>query len=376
MKSRLVCLSLVVVAVCGNISCSTTAKNAEVVDEAPIVQVATIKSLQPSIEVVLPGELKPWNKAHLIPKVKGYVAQVLVDRGSSVKKGQLLAQLDAPEIIASLNHSKAQVSSAEAALIEQRAKQQASGATYKRVLKTSETPGAVSANELEIAFAKMMSDSALVKAASENLHAAQAQLTAQTQLVNYLSVRAPFDGNIVERNVSPGELVGSDGSKPMFVLEDRSKLRLTIAVPENLSNSIQPDTKVAFTTQADPLKEYTALFARSSNSLQESNRSMIAEFDFMNSGDNLKAGMYAEAKLTVTRKQPTMFVPKTSVLHSTEGVFVVRVNHEIAEWVAVEKGNSLDSLVEIFGGVNLGESIVRNAHEELRNGQAVKVKSR
>jgi membrane fusion protein (multidrug efflux system) len=369
--------SLAIAIMFANVSCNTNEQQTATKKETPVVGVATVKSMQPSIEIVLPGELKPWNKAHLIPKVKGYVSQVLADRGTIVKKGQLLAILDAPEIIASLNHSRAQVSSTEAALIEQRAKQIASAATYRRVLETSQTPGAVSPNELELAFSRMMSDSALTKAAIENLHAAEAQLAAQTQLANYLSVKAPFDGNIIERNISPGELVGPDGNaKPMFVLEDRSKLRLTIAIPESLSNSIQPESEVTFTTQAEPLKQYKASFARSSNSVQESNRSMIAEFDFMNSGNNLKAGMYAEAKLTITRNQPTMFVPKTAVLHSTEGIFVVRVNNEVAEWVNIEKGNSIDSLVEVFGGVHQGETIIKNAHEELRNGQAVKTKTR
>jgi membrane fusion protein, multidrug efflux system len=357
-------------------SCIREAKKTEEKDTTPTVEITAVKSLQPSLNITLPGELKAWNKAHLFPKVKGYVSTVLADRGSIVKKGQVLAILEAPEIIAVLNHAKAQVAASEASLIEQRSKHHASRNTYKRILETSQTPGAVSANELEIAYARMMSDSALTNAAFENLHAAQAQLASQSQLVSYLSVKAPFDGNITERNISPGELVGPEGnSKPMFVIEDRSKLRLTIAVPENLANSIQQKSTVTFTIQADPLKEYTATFARSSNTLQENNRSMAVEFDFINVDKNLKAGMYAEVKLPIERNKPTLFVPKTSLLHSTEGVFIVRVNNNTTEWVNVKKGNSLDSLVEIFGGVHEGEKIILKAYDELRNGQAVKVKS-
>jgi membrane fusion protein, multidrug efflux system len=358
------------------LSCGKEERQAKAVDEAPVVVLTDVRSLQPSLQAVLPGELKPWNKTHLFPKVKGYVGNVLVDRGSVVKKGQVLATLEAPEMIATLNHVRAQVASAEASLIEQHAKQKASKTTYRRIVETSETPGAVAANELDIAYARMLSDSALARAAQENLHAAQAQLNAQTQLVNYLAVKAPFDGTITERNISPGDLAGPEASgKPMFVLEDVQRLRLTVAIPENLSNSISAKSTVSFTLQADPLKEYSATFARSANTLQENNRSMMVEFDFDNRSGDLKAGMYAEVKLPVLRNKPTLFVPRTAVLRSTEGVFLVRVNNNAAEWVPVQQGNTLDSLVEVFGGVQAGDRIVRQAHDELRNGQTVKTKS-
>ena len=356
--------------------CHKDEKQSKATQDIPVVELTDVRSLQPSLQAALPGELKPWNKAQLFPKVKGYVGNVLVDRGTVVKRGQVLATLEAPEMIATLNHARAQVASAEATLIEQHAKQKVSKTTYRRIVETSQTAGAVSANELDIAYSRMLSDSALARAAEENLHAAQAQLNAQNQLVNYLSVRAPFDGTITERNVSPGELAGPEtNTRPMFVLEDRSKLRLTVAVPENMSNSISTNSTVAFTLQADPLKQYSATFARSANTLQESSRSMMVEFDFDNRAGDLKAGMYAEVKLPMLRNKPTLFVPRSAVLHSTEGVFLVRVNNNAAEWVPVQQGNSLDSLVEVFGTLQAGDRIVRQAHDELRNGQPVKTKS-
>jgi RND family efflux transporter MFP subunit len=357
-------------------ACHQEEKQARATDDVPVVELTDVRSLQPSLQAVLPGELKPWNKAHLFPKVKGYIGAVLVDRGTVVKKGQVLATLEAPEMIATLNNVRALVASAEATLIEQHAKQKVSKTTYHRIVETNQTPGAVSANELDVAYSRMLSDSALARAAEENLHAAQAQLNAQTQLVNYLSVKAPFDGTITERNVSPGELAGPETNmKPMFVLEDRSKLRLTVAIPENLSNSVSTTSTVSFTLQADPLKPYSATFARSANTLTENNRSMMVEFDFDNRAGDLKAGMYAEVKLPVLRNKPTLFVPRSAVLHSTEGVFLVRVNNNAAEWIPVQQGNSLDSLIEVFGTVQAGDRIVRKAHDELRNGQPVKIKS-
>src|SRR5690606_1146863 len=164
------------------------------------------------------------------------------------------------------------------------------------------------------------------------------------QLAAYLIIRAPFQGTVIERNVSPGDLVGPETNvRPMFVLEDGSKLRLTVAVPENLANSIDEDSKVLFTTQAEPLTAYQARFARSANSLQETNRTMIAEFDFVNTGGALKAGMYAEVRIPVRRNRPSLFVPKTAVLTSTEGVFLLKVDNGITRWINVQRGNALDS---------------------------------
>lgn len=384
MNTRLTCrLCLFTIGISlGLIRCMSTDPNAkpvgesvELIHEVPEIEMTAIQSMQPSIGVVLPGELKAWNKASVYAKLKGYVSQVNVDMGSVVRKGQILAQLEAPEMLTALIQAKAQVSSAEATLIQQQAKQQASKNTYRRILETNQTPGAISANELDMAYLYMLADSALVQAASGNLNACQAQVTSHSQLINYLSVTAPFDGTIIERNVSPGELVGAD-QKPLFMLEDQSTLRLTIAVPENLVNSITEKSKVHFSVQADPLKQYEAQFARSANTLSESNRTMMVEFDFKNNSRALKAGMYAEVNMQMTRNSSSLFVLKSALLHSTEGVFLIRANNNKAEWVAVQKGNTLDSLIEVFGDIKEGELMARQAYEELRNGQEIRALSR
>jgi RND family efflux transporter MFP subunit len=353
-------------------ACNKAEEKKEVVVDVPQVQLIHAQSLQPSLDVKLPGELKPWNKAHLFPRVKGYVQSVRSDRGTQVKKGQVLAVLEAPELHSTLNQAKAQLSSAEAALIEQRAKMRASTLTFRRLIETSKTAGAVSANELDMAKARMESDSALSAAGSENLRAAEAHMNSQSQFVQYLTVTAPFDGVITERNISPGDLVGPDGNaKAMFILEDRSKLRLTIAVPENLANSVRDGSAVTFYVEADPEHLYKAAYGRSSNTLTESNRTMMAEFDYDNTAGDLKAGMYAEVKMPVTRNKASLFVPTTSLIHSTEGVYVVRVREQIAEWVLVKKGNKLDTLTEVFGPIETDDDLVLKAYDELRNGVKV-----
>lgn len=348
----------------------------KVEDVTPLVELTHVRRLQPSISIKLPGELKAWNKSLLYPKVKGYVSSILADRGTTVKKNQILARLEAPELVAAFSEAKARVAMAEAVRIERQSKYKATRGTYQRILSSSRTKGAVSDNELELAYANVLADSSAVRAAEESLFAAIAHSEAQQQLISYLTIRAPFDGTISERNNSPGDLVGPEpGNKPMFTLEDVSKLRLTIAVPENLSNAINTGGGATFMIQAEPQQHFVANYARSARSLLENNRTMITEYDFVNRDGRLKAGMYAEVNLPTQRTDPSLFVPKSSVLHTTEGVFVIGVNSDEAHWIKIEKGNVLDSLVEVFGELKEGDAVVKKVHDELRNGSSVRIKS-
>lgn len=371
-KINQLCLGFLIVL--AGTACHTEKKQKETSQlKTNTVALIKVASMQPSKQVVLPGELKPWNKVSISAKVRGYVGKVNVDRGTLVKRGQVLAVLEAPELKAALSNAQANVAAAEARLIEQQATLKASQLTYERTYETSQTEGAVSANELDMAYAKMMSDSALSSSSRGALEAAKAQLISEKQLVSYLTVRAPFDGIIIERNISPGTLVGpsENGENPMFVLEDQFRLRLTIAIPENLSNSIPENTEATFTVTADPGGKFKATYARSANSLQEHNRSMLTEFDVDNQDGKLKAGMYADVTLPVARNSSTLFVPASSIVTSSEGVYVIRAKENMADWVNVSKGSRLDTLVEVFGALQEGELIVKNADPELRHGTAL-----
>lgn len=359
-------------------ACSTEAseeKKKSTAPETQQVEVVEVQEMRPEKNIVLPGELKPWNRVSLYAKVKGFVRAVQVDRGSWVRKGQVLAQLDAPEVLSEVSQAQAHVQAQEAVLIEQTARFRASKQTYQRLLQTNKVEGAVSPHELEQAQAKMLADSAMVRVAKGNVQASRSTYQTKTELRQYLTITAPFDGIITERNISAGALVGAGDSngKPLFVLEDSRTLRLTVAIPESYANQLPDKSSVSFTVNAIPEQTFNARLARSAQSLVEANRSMMAEFDFNNQRNLLKSGMYAEVKLPVERTMSTLFVPKTSVVSSTEKTFVIRVNDNKAEWVPVEKGNVLDSLVEVFGGIHSKETIVRKASEEIRNGQSIKI---
>ncbi|GAB3714100.1 efflux RND transporter periplasmic adaptor subunit [Spirosoma flavus] len=359
----------------GITACSTANSDDKPAEKAPAIQqvvTTTVQSLQPNKHVTLPGELKPWNRVSIYAKVKGFVRDIPVDRGTFVRKGQVLARLDAPEVLSELSQAQAQLQAQQATLVEQNTRARASRLIYQRILQTAKTEGAVSANEIDQAQARMQADSAMVAVARGTVQASQSNLQAKSQFRQYLTITAPFDGIVIERNISPGALVGAgESGKPLFVLEDSRTLRLTVAVPETFANQIPPKSSVAFTVAALPDRRFNAKLARSAQSLVEANRSMMAEFDVANSSHELKAGMYAEVQMPMVRTSKTMFVPSTAVVNSSEKMFVILVLDNRAQWISVQKGNVVDSLVEVFGDLQPGMPIVRSASEEIRDGQAV-----
>ncbi len=363
-------------------ACSHSSEEAETSDTtgpSPIeVAWSPVINLKPSKGITFPGELKPWNQVGIYAKVNGFVRTIMVDRGTHVRKGQVLAILDAPEIYSELSRIEAQKIGAQAALSQQMAHLAASSATYDRLLHANQfQEGSISVNEIDQARSKAWSDSAAVAAARENLKAAEALYKSKSEFASYLTLTAPFDGTITERNVSPGALVGrGENGKPLFVLEDSRTLRLTVAIPESFAGSLPPEARVSFSVTAFPDKQFSARLARSAGSLQEHNRAMMVEFDTDNHNGQLKSGMYANVSLPVIRQDSTLFVPATAVVTSSEQVFVIRSKGGVAEWVTVKKGVALDSLVEVFGDLHPGDRIVRSASEEIRAGDALHLASK
>ncbi|MDB5273252.1 MAG: family efflux transporter subunit [Chitinophagaceae bacterium] len=339
--------------------CSCHSENEKVNDHKSIIltedMTAIVESDRPQKTIILPGELKAWEWVDMYAKVKGFVKQVYVDRGSIVKKGQLLAILEAPELTAELSKREADV-------LEYKAKYKASKATYFRLVQTSKTQGAISENELDVAYSKMLSDSSIVSSV-------QGSLNSVREMINYLKITAPFDGAVTERNIHPGALVGVEDKVPMFKMGSTDKLRLTVAIPEVYSSEIETKCNIKFSVAAFPEQQFTACMARNSIAIQQDIRSLITELDVENTNHLLSPGMYVELSLPIRRKTATLFVPLHAIVHSTERTFIIKVENHKAKWIDVKQGNMIDDKVEIFSSdVHAGDVIISKASEEIRDG--------
>jgi len=328
--------------------------------ETPTVKLISVEKGKLSSTIAVPGELLPYQQVDLYAKVNSYVKKLYVDIGSQVHTGQLLATLEAPEI-------NSQLAGAQSRIKQQEAIYFASKATYDRLLNTSKTPGTVSQNDLEQAEAKKNSDLANVEAAKSAYKEVGAS-------VAYLEIRAPFDGIITARNVNLGAYVGpgGKGTDPLFVLQDQTRLRLVVSVPERYTGGLTNKNEVTFSIQALHGQKFTAKIQRLAGALDEKLRSERLEMDVYNKDKKLLPHMFAEVNVPLPSRDSTIILPKTAVATSTEKVFVVRVTNHKAEWVDVKKGLEADGKVEVYGNIKPGDQVVLHASDEIRDGSTVK----
>ena len=327
-------------------------------------------------QVKLPGEFQPYLAVPIHAKLSGFVKRVAVDRGSTVKQGQVLVTIEAPEMQAQIveAQSKAQV------LVPQRAEAEAklAGAqsTYDRLKAASATPGVVAENDVVVAQKNVEAAQALVRSYADSIKAAEAQVQAVKDLEQYLTLKAPFDGIITERNVHPGALVGpGSGSTPLLRLHQISRLRLVVAVPEALVGAMVKGARVAFTVPAYAGETFYGVVSLLAHDLDEKTRSMAVELDVRNADLRLSPGMYPEVQWPVRRPQPSLLVPPTSIVTTTERTFVIRVNNGVAQWVNVGRGARVGDLIEVFGALKEGAAIVRRGTDEIREGSKVTVQA-
>jgi RND family efflux transporter MFP subunit len=316
----------------------------------------------------LPGEFLPFLSVSLHAKVPGYVERVLVDRGSRVDGGQLLVELSAPEMAARIAESESKVLAIESDRIQAEAQVAALQSTYDRLKKAAETPGAIAGNELVQIEKQVEAAQALVHSREQAKRAAEASVNADKEMQSYLRITAPFDGVVTERLVHPGALVGPGADPVLLTIQQISQLRLVVAVPEEYVSGIAEGAKVAFQVPAYPERTYSGTLARVSHALDKGTRTMAVELDVANRDGTLAPGMYPSVKWPIRRSRAALFVPKTSVVTTTERTFVVRNRNGHAEWVDVRKGASDGELVEVLGELKAGDLVVRRATDEIREG--------
>ena len=318
--------------------------------------------------VDLPGEIAPYLSVTLHAKVRGYVDQVLVDRGSVVKQGQLLLSLTAPEMDPPIAEAESKVQAAEADRAQAEAQLAAAQSTLGRTQEAAKTPGAVAGNDVVQAQAQVNAAAALVRSRQRAGAAAQSAVDALKAMLAYLKVTAPFDGVVTDRLVHPGALVGPGADPPLLVIQQVSRLRAIVALPEEYVGAMARGANVEFTVPAYPRRSYSGKIARVADVLDPKTRTMPVELDVNNPDGTLAPGMYPSVKWPVRGQGPALWVPKTSVVTTTERTFVIRNRAGIAEWVDVKKGAAEGDLVAVIGNLKAGDMVVRRATDEMRDG--------
>jgi membrane fusion protein, multidrug efflux system len=349
----------------------------------PLVEVVRVAQqpldVQPlDVTLSLPGELSPYQSVAIFPRVTGFVKTISVDRGSRVAAGDLIAVIEAPELVAQRSEAQSKVQSAEAQLAAVRSKADANAGTYQKLKAAAATPGVVAGNDVVVAEKTVEADNGQIAAAQQNVEAARQILNSVREMERYLRITAPFAGIVTERNVHPGALVGPGSGPgaavPMVRLVENRRLRLVIPVPEAYAAGVTTGMPMSFTVATYPGQTFSGTVARISHSVDVASRTMAVELDVNNGDARLAPGTFAQVSWPVRRSEPSLLVPSGSVTSTTDRTFVVRIRDDRAEWVDVKTGLGSGPLVEVFGDLRPGDTVAVRGTDQIRAGATVQIK--
>ncbi len=320
-----------------------------------------VTATQPAQSLSLPGELDSYFQTDIMPRVSSYVKALHADIGDHVRQGQVLAELDAPELTAALSEARSKQSVAQASF-------QASRGTFRRLRQTARTAGAVSPLNLDQARTQATSDSL-------NVVAARAHYQAAAQMAAYLRLTAPMAGVITERNAAPGALVGPGGQSavPLFRLKQLSRLRLRVAVPEAYVGDIHQGAPVQFNVRTFPGRTFAGKIDRVAGNVTPGTRAETVEIDIPNPQEELKPGMFASANIPIKSPKTSLYVPKSAVVSTAERTYIIRVAGGKTELVDVQKGDENAGQVQVFGSLKAGDVVLKAGNEEIGKDEPVQV---
>ena len=337
-------------------SCNSKKEETVTAELEPKTETFLLQKEKLTTELRLPAELTGFQQVDLYAKVSSFVKLLKVDIGTKVKKGQLLIVLEAPEI-------SSQLAAAESRLRSMEAIYTTSKSTYNRLYETSKVEGTISKNDLEMASGKKNSDYAQYQAAV----AAHKEVKTMR---GYLEIRAPFDGVVASRNVNLGTFVGPSSSSPLLTIQQQDKLRLAVSIPELYTGYLHQGDEMSFNVKSLP-ETFKAKITRMSGALDLKLRSERVEMDVINTKKDLLPGMVAEVLLPLNAKDSTFVIPKTALVSSAEGLYVIKVLNKKATRIDVKKGREIDEKIEIFGDLNPQDKLVKIASEEIKEGDVV-----
>jgi RND family efflux transporter MFP subunit len=316
-------------------------------------------------EIVLPGYTQAFSDTPIYARTNGYLRRWYFDIGAHVEKGQLLAEIDTPEIDQQLEQARADWKTAQAN--EQLA--QITAARWQNLLKTN----SVSRQETDQAVSDLSAKQATVESMTANVHRLE-------QLQSFEKIYAPFTGVITTRNTDIGDLInaGAGGApQELFHMAAVNKLRVFVALPEVDLRAAQDGAKAMLTLDEFPGRKFQGTIVRNSDSIDLSSRTLNVEVDLDNSGDRIKTGAYVFVHLAVPDAGPeavsSVVIPANTLLFRSEGLRVGVVRDGRAELVPITIGRDYGSTVEVTAGLKQSDQVIVNPSDSLTTGTQVRV---
>jgi RND family efflux transporter MFP subunit len=328
----------------------------------PSVAVVSPQRSAPSQEIVLPGNVQPYISAPIYSRTNGYLRRWYADIGAHVKKGQLLAEIETPEVDQQLQQSRSNLATAQANLKLAEITRE----RYQGLLASH----AVAQQDVDNAVGTYNANRAIVDANQANVKQLET-------LQSFEKIYAPFDGIITARNTDIGALIASGNSgnvkTDLFHISQPGTLRVYVNVPEQYSQAATPGLTAELTLAEFPGRRFQGKLVRTSNSINLDSRTLNAEIDVDNPSGQLLSGAYAEVHLRVAGQTSSHLVPVATLIFRSQGLQVAVVKDGSVTLTPVTPGHDFGDQIEIVAGLTGNESVIVSPPDSIVSGQKVQI---
>jgi multidrug efflux pump subunit AcrA (membrane-fusion protein) len=362
----------------------------------PIVEVQTVGAATSDQQLTLPGTVTPLEAAHIYARATGFFEHRYVDLGDKVRQGQLLGLISAPDLDAVVSQQVSLVRQSDAGVVSAQAAAQLQQATYSRV-HTLVQHGILSRQDDDAALAALQTAEAGSQAAQQAVQAAKAaQAHAQT-MADFEQVRSPIAGTVVARNVEVGNLVSAAGAAlgvapvpgagptggpatggaqggELFYVVNLDRLEVFVTVPEEDAQFVQDGQPVQLTFSEMPGQTFQGKVIRTSDSLSQQTRMLLAEIRATDPQRRLRPGMFASVQMRYKAPNPGILIPGDSLITMAHGEFVPVVQNGVVQMRSVHVGRDLGTQVFITAGLENGDMVVVNPNDSVTDGAHVVAK--
>ena len=358
----LVFAGIVVFGILARVRASATVRAETAQLAIPSVSVVSLKHSAPTQEIVLPGNVQPFVSAPIYSRTNGYLRRWYADIGAHVKKGQLLAEIDTPEVDQQLEQSRSNLATAQANLrLAEITKNR-----YQGLLASH----AVAQQDVDNAVGTYNANKTIVDANQANVKQLET-------LQSFEKIYAPFDGIITARNTDTGDLINSGSSSSvktdLFHISQPGKLRVYVNVPEQYSQDAKPGMTADLTLAEFPGRQFQGKLVRTSEAINLATRTLIVEIDVDNPGGELLSGAYTEVHLKVDGQGSSYLLPVSALIFRSQGLQVAVVKNGSAVLAPITPGHDFGDQIEIVSGLKGGESVISNPPDSIVTGEKVQV---
>lgn len=344
-------------------------------NELPRVQAAISRQAEAINRMTLPGDVQALEETTVYARTTGYLHSWLVDIGDEVKAGQLLAEIDTPEVDQQLRQAQAELGQLKAKLNTAKASAQLAASTFARYQNLVKSES-VTQQDYDERQASALITAAALEAAEADVNAGTANVQRLVELQSFSRVYAPFGGTITQRSIDLGQLVttGSGTGQPLYRIAKTDPVRVFVNVPQMYAPGITVGMETKIMVREQPGRQFRGIVTRTARAIDPQTRTLLTEIQSPNSDHALLTGSYVQVELQTKREHPPVLIPATALIVNADGTYVATIDSEDrVQMQHVEVEGDFGPDVGLLSGLDVGTRIVANPGDRMSNGLLVKV---